>query len=84
MQWKASLPADIDEWDEAVPFKETRGYVQGVVRNRLQYERLYDANGKFRPEVGKHAVTERPTSAPGTQPEDSTIHRQITGYESEE
>lgn len=84
VQWKASLPADIDEWDEAVPFKETRGYVQGVVRNRLQYERLYDANGKFRPEVGKHAVTERPTSAPGTQPEDSTIHRQVTGYESEE
>ncbi len=84
VQWKASLPADIDEWDEAVPFKETRGYVQGVVRNRLQYERLYDANGKFRPEVGKHAVTERPTSAPGTQPEDTTIHRQVTGYESEE
>ncbi|HBB86173.1 MAG TPA: hypothetical protein DC047_00990 [Blastocatellia bacterium] len=84
VQWKTSLPAEMDEWDEAVPFKETRGYVQGVVRNRLQYERLYDANGKFRPEVGKRAVTERPSSAPGAQPEDSTIHRQVTGYESEE
>jgi len=83
VQWKASLPADIDEWDEAVPFKETRGYVQGVVRNRLQYERLYDANGKFRPEVGKRAVTERPSTVPA-QPEDSTIHRHVTGNESEE
>ena len=40
VQWKASLPLEIDEWAEAVPFKETRGYVQGVVRNRLQYLRL--------------------------------------------
>jgi hypothetical protein len=55
-----------------------------VVRNRLQYQRLYDASGKFRPEVGKRAVTERPGSAPGAQPEDSTIHRHVTGYESEE
>lgn len=84
VQWKASLPADIDEWDEAVPFKETRGYVQGVVRNRLQYERLYDAGGKFRPEVGKRAVTERPSTAPAGQPEDSTIRRHVTGNESEE
>jgi soluble lytic murein transglycosylase len=51
-QWKTSLPAEIDEWAEAVPFKETRGYVQGVVRNRLQYLRLYDDKGNFRPEVG--------------------------------
>jgi soluble lytic murein transglycosylase len=65
-QWKASLPLEIDEWDEAVPYKETRGYVQGVVRNRLQYLRLYDANGKFRPEVGASPVT--PQSAPGATP----------------
>jgi soluble lytic murein transglycosylase len=84
VQWKASLPADIDEWDEAVPFKETRGYVQGVVRNRLQYQRLYDDNGKFRPEVGTHAVTERPGTAPAAQPEDSTIRRHVTGNENEE
>lgn len=57
VQWKASLPFEIDEWAEAVPFKETRGYVQGVVRNRLQYLRLYDDKGNFRPEVGSRAVT---------------------------
>jgi peptidoglycan lytic transglycosylase len=50
--WKTSLPSEIDEWAEAVPFKETRGYVQGVVRNRLQYLRLYDERGNFKPEVG--------------------------------
>jgi soluble lytic murein transglycosylase len=60
VQWKASLPADIDEWAEAVPFKETRGYVQGVVRNRLQYLRLYDEHGQFRPEVGARAVAPSP------------------------
>lgn len=76
VQWKTSLPSDIDEWDEAVPFKETRGYVQGVVRNRLQYERLYDANGKFRPEVGKRAVTERPGTGGGPpEPEDANVHK---------
>jgi soluble lytic murein transglycosylase len=58
VQWKASLPLEIDEWAEAVPFKETRGYVQGVVRNRLQYLRLYDQDGKFRSEVGSRAVTD--------------------------
>jgi soluble lytic murein transglycosylase len=58
VQWKASLPPEIDEWAEAVPIKETRGYVQGVVRNRLQYLRLYDQDGKFRPEVGSRAVTD--------------------------
>src|SRR5829696_3608100 len=57
VQWKASLPLEIDEWAEAVPFKETRGYVQGVVRNRLQYLRLYDEKGNFRPEVGARAMT---------------------------
>ncbi len=58
-QWTASLPSEIDEWAEAVPFKETRGYVQGVVRNRLQYLRLYDASGNFRPEVGTPTVRKR-------------------------
>ncbi len=57
VQWKASLPLEIDEWAEAVPFKETRGYVQGVVRNRLQYLRLYDEKGNWRPGVGSRAVT---------------------------
>jgi soluble lytic murein transglycosylase len=87
VQWRASLPAEMDEWAEAVPFKETRGYVQGVVRNRLQYQRLYDANGKFRPEVGSRAVTRQPASGvtPGTEPEDSSVRkRRVTGNENEE
>jgi soluble lytic murein transglycosylase len=87
VQWRESLPTDIDEWAEAVPFKETRGYVQGVVRNRLQYLRLYDANGKFRPEVGTRAVTKRPVTGagPATEPEDSSVRkRRVTGNENEE
>lgn len=60
VQWKASLPLEMDEFAEAVPFKETRGYIQGVVRNWLQYVRLYDANGNFKPEVGSRAVTSDP------------------------
>jgi hypothetical protein len=39
-----------------VPFRETRSYVQGVVRNTLQYKRLYDEAGRFRAEVGARAV----------------------------
>jgi soluble lytic murein transglycosylase len=82
VQWRTSLPSEIDEWAEAVPFKETRGYVQGVVRNRLQYMRLYDLNGKFRAEVGTRAVTRQPA---GAAPEDPTVRkRRVTGYESEE
>ena len=52
VEWRASLPPEMDEWAEAVPFRETRGYVQGVVRNTLQYRRLYDEQGRFRPAVG--------------------------------
>ena len=65
VSWKASLPAEIDEWAEAVPFKETRGYIQGVVRNRLQYLRLYDDKGNFRPEVGARAIA--PSSDPNVR-----------------
>ena len=83
VQWR-SLAADIDEWAEAVPFKETRGYIQGVVRNRLQYQRLYDAQGKFRPEVGSRAVTKQAatsTASPG--PTDPTVHKsRLSGNES--
>jgi soluble lytic murein transglycosylase len=87
VQWRTSLPAEMDEWAEAVPFKETRGYVQGVVRNRLQYMRLYDANGKFRPEVGKRAITKEPQpgASPAAEPEDSSVRkRRVTGNEHEE
>lgn len=59
VQWQQSLPPDMDEWAEAVPFKETRGYIQGVVRNMLQYKRLYDDNGNFRAEVGAKSVRKR-------------------------
>jgi len=74
VQWKASLPFEIDEWAEAVPFKETRGYIQGVVRNRLQYLRLYDDKGNFRPEVGARVVEANP----------SVRKRRVTGGGAEE
>jgi soluble lytic murein transglycosylase len=51
-QWRASLPQEIDEFVEAIPFRETKGYVQGVVRNTAQYRRLYNENGQFKPNVG--------------------------------
>ena len=57
--WRTTLPLQIGEWAEAIPFRETRGYVQGVVRNTLQYRRLYDEQGRFRPEVGTRATRTR-------------------------
>jgi soluble lytic murein transglycosylase len=50
--WRSTLPAEMDEFVEAIPFKETKGYVQGVIRNAAQYRRLYDENGVFRSNVG--------------------------------
>ena len=82
VQWTASLPSEIDEWSEAVPFKETRAYVQGVVRNRLQYLRLYDASGSFRPEVGTRAVSA--PSIPGSEPTNSTVRKKRVSGEQEE
>jgi hypothetical protein len=72
VQWRASLPLELDEWAEAVPFRETRLYIQGVVRNTLQYKRLYDDNGQFRAEVGARAIYPASKAAP-SQPPDSTI-----------
>ena len=54
--WRASLPIEIDEFVEAIPFKETRGYVQGVIRNSAQYRRLYDESGNFKANVGTRPV----------------------------
>ncbi len=51
-QWRATLPLEMDEFVEAIPFRETKGYVQGVIRNAAQYRRLYDEKGNFRPNVG--------------------------------
>jgi soluble lytic murein transglycosylase len=82
VQWRASLPLQIDEWQEAVPFHETRLYIQGVVRNTLQYKRLYDDNGNFRPEVGSRAIYPTPNST--ASPADSTIRvRRVISEEEE-
>ena len=82
VQWRASLPLQMDEWQEAVPFRETRLYIQGVVRNTLQYRRLYDDNGNFRPEVGARAIYPSPNS--NAAPSDSTIKiRRVSGEEEE-
>jgi soluble lytic murein transglycosylase len=84
VQWRASLPLELDEWAEAVPFKETRLYIQGVVRNTLQYRRLYDENGQFRAEVGGRAIYPASKATPA-QPPDSTIRvRRSIGEEEEE
>jgi soluble lytic murein transglycosylase len=51
-QWQATLPYEMDEFVEAIPFRETKGYVQGIIRNSAQYRRLYDENGNFKANVG--------------------------------
>jgi soluble lytic murein transglycosylase len=85
-QWRATLPLEIDEFAEAIPFKETRGYVQGVVRNTLQYERLYDENGQFLPIVGTrpvHPSTGTAQAGPAAlqSPDETVIQRRFTGTE---
>jgi soluble lytic murein transglycosylase len=83
VQWRATLPLELDEWAEAVPFRETRLYIQGVVRNTLQYKRLYDASGQFRAEVGTRAIYPASKGSP-SQPPDSTIRvRRSIGEEEE-
>ena len=56
-QWRQSLPVSIDEFVEAVPFRETRSYIQGIIRNTEQYRRLYDEDGRFRSTVGTRHVS---------------------------
>lgn len=85
-QWRATLPLEMDEFAEAIPFKETRGYVQAIVRNTMQYERLYDDNGQFRPEVGTRAVHPAMVaegSAPAAQgtPDETVVQKHFTGNE---
>jgi len=65
--WRATLPLEMDEFVEAIPFKETRGYVQGVTRNTAQYRRLYDENGKFKPNVGTKPIRTAIDSLPRDQ-----------------
>lgn len=41
-QWIAERGGlDIEDWIETIPFTETRGYVQGVLRYAANYRRLY-------------------------------------------
>jgi soluble lytic murein transglycosylase len=82
VQWRASLPLQMDEWAEAIPFRETRGYVQGVVRNMLQYRRLYDEQGRFRPEVGTRAPRRDISQARPAAPSDAnTRPRRVSNEE---
>ena len=83
VQWRATLPLELDEWAEAVPFRETRLYIQGVVRNTMQYRRLYDESGQFRAEVGARAIYPASKGSP-SQPADPTIRvRRSIGEEEE-
>ncbi|HEY0458021.1 MAG TPA: transglycosylase SLT domain-containing protein [Pyrinomonadaceae bacterium] len=66
-QWTASLPAEMDEFVEAIPFKETKGYVQGIIRNSAQYRRLYDETGKFKQNVGTRPLRADIDSKPRAQ-----------------
>ncbi|HEX8116616.1 MAG TPA: transglycosylase SLT domain-containing protein, partial [Pyrinomonadaceae bacterium] len=83
-QWRTTLPLQLDEWAEAIPFRETRGYVQGVVRNMLQYKRLYDEQGRFRPEVGTRAARRDISQGPAAPaPGDNTRPRRVSNDEEE-
>jgi soluble lytic murein transglycosylase len=66
-QWRSTLPAEIDEFVEEIPFRETRGYVQGVIRNAAQYRRLYDENGNFKSNVGSRPLRAEMDSLPREQ-----------------
>ena len=66
-QWRATLPAEMDEFVEEIPFKETKAYVQGIIRNSAQYRRLYDDNGNFRSNVGSRPVRGELESKPREQ-----------------
>lgn len=65
-QWQATLPYEMDEFVEEIPFRETKGYVQGVIRNSAQYRRLYEENGSFKANVGTKPLR----GAIDTQPRD--------------
>ncbi len=66
-QWRATLPAEMDEFVEAIPFKETKAYVQGIIRNSAQYRRLYDDNGNFKSNVGTRPLRGEIDSKPREQ-----------------
>jgi soluble lytic murein transglycosylase len=65
--WRRTLPIEMDEFVEAIPFRETKGYVQGIIRNTAQYRRLYDENGNFKPNVGTKPVRSAIDTMPSEQ-----------------
>ncbi len=67
VRWRNELPLQMDEFVEEIPFRETKGYVQGVIRNSAQYRRLYDINGNFKPNVGTKPLRGEIDSKPGEQ-----------------
>ncbi|MDH3493592.1 MAG: transglycosylase SLT domain-containing protein, partial [Acidobacteriota bacterium] len=56
VSWRRTLPLEMDEFVEEIPFSETRGYVKGVIRNTSQYRRLYDEAGRFKQNVGARPI----------------------------
>jgi hypothetical protein len=58
--------------------------VQGVVRNTLQYRRLYDEQGRFRPEVGSRAQRRDITTAQTPAPADANTRPRRVANEEEE
>jgi len=66
-QWTSTLPSEIDEFVEEIPFRETKGYVQGIIRNSAQYRRLYDDNGNFKANVGTKPLRAEIDSKPREQ-----------------
>lgn len=65
--WRNTLPLEMDEFVEAIPFRETKGYVQGIIRNTAQYRRLYDEDGNFKSNVGTKPVRGSIDSLPTDQ-----------------
>lgn len=64
VSWRRTLPLQMDEFVEEIPFSETRGYVKGVIRNSSQYRRLYDFSGEFKPNVGARPLKAQLESMP--------------------
>ncbi len=67
VRWRNELPLQMDEFVEEIPFRETRGYVKGIIRNSAQYRRLYDLNGNFKPNVGTRPLRGQIDSKPSEQ-----------------
>ncbi len=57
----------LDEFVEEIPFRETQGYVKGVIRNSAQYRRLFDMNGNFKPNVGTRQIRGQIDTKPSEQ-----------------